>query len=158
MKVLGIVFFEAEYKNDKHIVWTFMLKVCYDHTRRLKLWPHQEMQQKMPAIPRSFVASRAGSYPSALRSWLCRVTLHGKYRVGELIHRKSGDICAMVARVWNRNNLLKILFIHPRWWVITGFLNHQHFWRSKPGLLLIVRSSHEHSGWTFSLLNGRSKG
>ena len=69
-----------------------MLKVCYDHTRSLKLWPHQEMQQNMLAIPRSFVASRAGSYPSALRSWLCRVTL----RPGELIHRKSGDICAMV--------------------------------------------------------------
>lgn len=29
----ALFFFEAEYKNDKkHIVWRFMLKVCYDHT------------------------------------------------------------------------------------------------------------------------------
>ena len=61
----------------------------FGHTKRCN-------KINMLAIPRSFVASRAGSYPSALRSWLCRVTL----RPGELIHWKSGDICAMVGFCW----------------------------------------------------------
>lgn len=110
MQVLGIVFFLKQstktIKNIlcEHLCWRFAM------ITPLNLWPHQEMQQKMPAIPRSFVASRAGSYPSALRSWLCRVTL----RPRELIHRKSGDICAMVGCVWNRNNL-SIFF-----WYIPG--------------------------------------
>lgn len=116
---LALFFFKNQFlkaKIGEGIGYCFFLKrstktikntLCEDLCWRfamitpLKLWPHQEMQQKMPAIPRSFVASRAGSYPSALRSWLCRVTL----RPGELIHRKSGDICAMVGCVWNRNNL-----------------------------------------------------
>ena len=92
----------SEYKHKKICLKFYVepFAMISHHQKRETLATPKDVKE-MPAIPRSFVASCAGSYPSALCGWLCRVTLHGDFtdettswddhRIGR--HLRRGRMC-----------------------------------------------------------------